>query len=749
MASNQLSPGVVIQERDLTTTAVVPTANVGFIAGPFEQGPVEEIVDIVSENQLIEKFGEPNDYNYEYWFTAANYLAYGGLLKVVRVTDTDLKNAVDQGTAPLIKNLDNYEGSYESAANSWTWASRTPGTDGNSIGIFMTDAGPDQIAVAPAPSSGNEHEFVADEALSATSGASGKVFKYSIVLTLTTIVGTFVPGTTTTIGIGGSNEAVTVLAWDAANKKLEIALPSGGVTGIIADGQTVTQGTNTGVIGTSGIERRVYIILDKGSIEFVATDSITDTNSTAVVISSVREEYQEREYAPGAKWITVASRPGTSSYASSKGGHNDELHLLIVDIDGVLTGTPGTLLERFLNVSKAVDAKTTVGENNYYPTVIKQKSAYVFWGEHETDVHNANSTASDGNWGLSAARKFNVIRSAAGGVGYPNNDVAIGSKNNASYYYRLASGASYSVSGGFYDISNTDLAKSYDLIADREAVTIDFVLTGPTGTTDTSGLSKVNTIMQVVNSRKDCIAFVSPRRGHIVGVTDPQVVTDNIVNFFKTLPSTSYMVFDSGYKYVYDKYNDKYRYIPCNSDIAGLCVQTTIQADPWFSPAGFTRGVMRNVIKLGYTPNKAQRDQLYANRVNPIVTFPGQGTVLYGDKTALSFASAFDRINVRRLFLTIERFIEQAAKTQLFEQNDAEQRGFFLNIVEPYMNTVQGRRGVTDFLVKCDETNNPPEAVDRGEFFAEIYVKPTRTVNYVTLSFIATRSGVQFSEVVS
>ena len=749
MASNQLSPGVVIQERDLTTTAVVPTANVGFIAGPFEQGPVEEIVDIVSEIQLIEKFGEPNDYNYEYWFTAANYLAYGGLLKVVRVTHSDLKNSVDQGTAPLIKNLDNYEGSFEEAANSWTWAARTPGTDGNSIGLFMTDAGPDQIAVAPAPASGNEHEFVADAALTAASGAAGKVFKYSILLTVTTVVGTFVPGTSTTIDIGGSNEAVTVLAWDAANKKLEIALPSGGVTGIIADGQTVTQGTNTAVIGTAGVERRLYIIKDKGSIDFAATDSVTDTNSTAVVISSVREEYQEREYAPGAKWITVAGRPGTSQYADSKGGHNDELHILVVDIDGGITGTPGTLLERFLNVSKASDAKTTVGENNYYPIVIKQKSAYVYWGEHETDVHNANTTASDGNWGLSAARKFNVIRSAAGGTGYPNNDVAIGSKNNASYYYRLSSGASYSVASGFYDISNTDLAKSYDLIADREAVTVDFVLTGPTGATDTEGLSKVNTIKQVIDLRKDCIAFVSPRRGHVVGVTDPQVITDNIVDFFKTLPSSSYMVFDSGYKYVYDKYNDKYRYIPCNSDIAGLCVQTTIQADPWFSPAGFTRGVMRNVIKLGYTPNKAQRDQLYANRVNPIVTFPGQGTVLYGDKTALAFASAFDRINVRRLFLTIERFIEQAAKTQLFEQNDAEQRGFFLNIVEPYMNTVQGRRGVTDFLVKCDETNNPPEAIDRGEFFAEIYVKPTRTVNYVTLSFIATRSGVQFSEVVS
>ena len=750
MASNQLSPGVVIQERDLTTTAVVPTANVGFLAGPFEQGPVEEIVDIVSENQLVSVFGGPNDYNYEYWFTAANYISYGGLLKIVRVAHASLKNAVDAGTAPLIKNIDEYEGTFEPAANTWNWAARTPGTDGNSLGVYVTDAGADQIAVVPAPSSGNEHEFVADEALSAASGAAGKVFKYSIVLTVDTIVGTFVPGTSTTIDIGGSNETVNVLAWDAANKKLEIDLPAGGVTGIIADGQTVAQGSNTCVIGTSGIERRLYIILDKGSIDFAAADSVTDTNSTAVAITSVREEYQEREYAPGAKWISVATRPGTSSYGLAKGAHNDEMHILVIDIDGGITGTPGTLLERFLSVSKASDGKTDVGENNYYPVVVKQKSGYVYWGEHETNVHNANVTASDGNFGLTAEnRTFNILRDSAGGLSYPAGDVAIGSKNNASYYYRLGSGASYSVTGGFYEVDNTNLAKAYDLIADREAVTVDFILTGPTGATDTAGLSKVNTIKQVIDLRKDCIGFVSPRRGHIVGVSDPQTVTDSIVKFFKTLPSTSYMVYDSGYKYVYDKYNDKYRYIPCNSDIAGLCVQTTITADPWFSPAGFTRGVLRNVIKLGYTPNKAQRDQLYANRVNPIVTFPGQGTVLYGDKTALSFASAFDRINVRRLFLTIERFIEQAAKTQLFEQNDDEQRGYFLNIVEPYMATVLGRRGVTDFLVKCDADNNPPEAIDRGEFFAEIYVKPTKTVNYITLSFIATRSGISFNEVVS
>ena len=255
--------------------------------------------------------------------------------------------------------------------------------------------------------------------------------------------------------------------------------------------------------------------------------------------------------------------------------------------------------------------------------------------------------------------------------------------------------------------------------------------------------------MNLVEERRDCMAFFSPKRGDVIGISDSSTITDNIVNYFDLLPSSSYAVFDSGYKYIYDKYNDVYRYIPSNGDVAGLCLQTTEVSEPWFSPAGFQRGILRNAIKLAYTPNKTQRDRLYGARVNPIVAFPGQGVVLFGDKTAQGFASAFDRINVRRLFLTIERVISGAAKSQLFEQNDAAQRSLFLNIVEPYLREVQGRRGVTDFLVKCDDDNNPSEAVDRGEFYAEIFVKPTRTINYITLTFTATRSGVAFTEVAS
>ena len=395
MATNQSSPGVVIQERDLTTVSTIPTANVGVIAAPFTKGPVEEIVEITSERQLAERFGEPNESNYEYWFSAAQFLSYGGLLKTIRVNSSSLKNSVDTGTAPLVKNLQDYETNIETASNNFTWVARTPGDTGNSIGIFVTDAGADQVVVVPAPGSGNEHEFVADAAVSAASGAAGKVFKYSIVLTIDDIVGSFTPGSTTTISISGSNETINVLAYDAANKKLEIGLPSGGVTGIIADNQVITQGTNTCKVNVT-IERKLLVALNKDSIEFAAADVVQDTNSTNITVSSVRDEYTEREYLPGVKWINVAPRPGTSLYANGVGGHRDEMHIILIDIDGGITGTVVALLERYIDVSKASDAKTSVGETNYYAEVIKQKSEFIFWAEHEGTLFAATASASDG-----------------------------------------------------------------------------------------------------------------------------------------------------------------------------------------------------------------------------------------------------------------------------------------------------------------------------------------------------------------
>ena len=756
-ASNQLSPGVVIQERDLSTVTTPSAFNVGVIAAPFNRGPVEEIVNVSTERQLVNIFGEPDDQNFEFWYTASQFLSYGGLLKTIRVASSTLKNAVsNSATAELIKNLQDYETIFEGrGSTTWRYASRTPGALGDSVGIFVTDAGADQIALLPAPGSGNEHEFVADEALAAASGASGKVYKYSLKLKVSSVVGSFAAGSTAAVTIGGgSAQNVNVLAWDAANKMLEVGLEAGGLTGIITDGTDTIAQTTGGVTSTATIAttaRELVVGLALASIKFAAADSIADTNSTAVAITSVREEYAEREYLPGVKWINVAPRPGTSLFAAGVGGRNDEVHILILDIDGKITGTPGAVLERYTGLSKAGDAKTSVGEVNYYKEILKQKSNYIYWGVHETAAFlGTTGNAAAGAWGGSAANKnFNLLRSTAGTQSYPANATTVGSANNATFYYRLGGGVDYTSSGGNISLSTSDVSAAYDLISDPESQTIDFILSGPAGATNEAALAKASVIMNLVEQRRDCMAFFSPKRSDIIGLSNTTTITDNIVGYFDLLPSSSYAVFDSGYKYIYDKYNDVYRYIPCNGDIAGLCVQTTEVAEPWYSPAGFSRGVLRNAIKLAYTPNKTQRDALYANRVNPVVSFPGQGVVLFGDKTAQGFSSAFDRINVRRLFLVIERVIGTAAKTQLFEQNDEAQRNLFLNIVEPYLRDVQGRRGCTDFLVKCDSENNPAASVDRGEFYAEIYVKPTRTINYITLTFVATRTGVAFEEVAS
>ena len=751
MAANLSSPGVVIQERDLTTITTLSTANVGVLAGPFEEGPVEEIVDISSERELAERFGKPNEYNYEFWYSASQFLSYGGVLKTIRVTSTALKNAVDSGTAALIKNLQNYETSYESASNSFNWAARTAGSKGNSIGIFMTDAGADQILDPGTPAT-NEWEFTKDQTLAAGtggSGATGKVFKYSIVVTVKDVVGDFNITDSATINTG-SAENVVILAWDPANKKLELGLDSDGIGGVIGDDDVITQGTSTAKVNVT-VERKLHVVLDKGSVEFAAADTFDDANSVEATVASVRAEYPEREYLPGVKWVNVAPKPGTSLYANSVGGHRDEMHIIVVDIDGKITGTTGALLERFIGVSKASDAKTSVGETNYYVEVIKQRSNYLYWGKHlagTTEVFAATGTESQGLWGSAAASKnFNLIRHNVAPVSFPDNRSVIGGFEGGTRYFRLTGGVDYVSSTGVYAATNTDYATAYQLVEDPESQTIDYLLTGPSGADDAEAIARVTTLVNIAEERRDCLVFVSPRRGNVIGQSNTNTITSNIVKFFDQLPSSSYVVFDSGYKYIYDKYNDVYRYVPCNGDIAGLCLQTTEVAEPRFSPAGFQRGVLRNAIKLAYSPTKTQRDTLYSARINPIVSFPGQGVILFGDKTALGFASAFDRINVRRLFLTIERVISGAAKAQLFEQNDESQRSLFVNIVEPYLRDVQGRRGVTDYLVKCDAQNNPPESVDRGEFYAEIFVKPTRTINYITLTFVATRTGVAFNEV--
>ena len=414
----------------------------------------------------------------------------------------------------------------------------------------------------------------------------------------------------------------------------------------------------------------------------------------------------------------VDGAPGTTTDVSNNGGSNDELHIVVVDEDGGISGTAGTILEVFEGLSQASDAKTDNGATNYYVDVIYNQSEYIYWMDHEATLANAGSSKT--------SQAFDNVGGTA----------------TALFTASLTGGTDDNVP------TNGELATAYDLFKDGETVDVNLLLTGPSQTnSDATGVTKATAVIDVAEFRKDVVAFISPASADVLSITDAIAQTENVKGFADALSSTSYAVLDSGYKYQYDKYNDVYRFVPLNGDVAGLCARTDNIADSWFSPAGLNRGQIRGAVKLAYNPNKSQRDTLYRSRVNPVATFPGQGTVLFGDKTLLSKPSAFDRINVRRLFITLEKAISTASKFQLFEFNDEFTRAQFRNSVEPFLRDVQGRRGLTDFLVVCDDTNNTGEVIDRNEFRADIFIKPNRSINFITLNFVATRSGVSFSEV--
>jgi phage tail sheath protein FI len=374
-------------------------------------------------------------------------------------------------------------------------------------------------------------------------------------------------------------------------------------------------------------------------------------------------------------------------------------------------------MEVFPNMSKNPAGKTAQGSNNYYSDVIFAQSRFIYWTDH---------LSAGSNWGT---------------------DIASGTD------YTLVSGVDVStLTGGTDDYSTTngEIELAYDKLEDTESLDVNLILGGSssiTADTEANMDTHVTMITAMVETRRDCVGFVSPYRAATVGVAQSIDATANVIDGFNTCPSSSYMVFDSGYKYMYDKYSDVFRFVPLNADIAGLCAFTDSIADSFFSPAGFNRGNIRGAVKLSYNPQKAERDQLYKKRVNPVTNFPGQGVCLFGDKTALSKPSAFDRINVRRLFLLLEKAIATAAKFQLFEFNDEFTRAQFRNLVEPFLRDIQGRRGITDFSLKCDDTNNTGEVIDRNEFIADIFIKPARSINFITLNFIAVRTGVAFSEV--
>ena len=638
----QVSPGVLVQERDLTRIIPAVSTSVGAFAGVFRKGPLDEIITVSSEQELVDTFGKPDSDNFEDFFSAANFLQYSNALRVVRAQNSSIANAVASGSSFVIKNDTDYTNNYATGQGSvGEWAAKTAGAWGNSL----------LVSICP---SATAYEETAKTTLNDASTAVGDT---TVVLT-----------SSTGFNVGDIVNFSTTAATDDYDDGHEYR-----VTANDTGSNTITIVRHPS--GTGGLQR-------------------TLTNGC-----NVRRRWRFYDQVSGA--------PGTSPYASARSGVNDEIHIIVVDEDGVITGTQNTVLEVYSKLSKASDAKSPQGDSNYYPTVILNKSKYIYWMDHN---------AGGSNWG-----------NAASGVTF----TAVTTPTATS----LQSGSDGSA------ITNAQKKTAYEKFLDSETVDIGLIIAGAGDSTH------VDNVISIAEDRKDAVVFVSPERSDVVNVANANTQTSNVIGFYNTIRSSSYVVFDSGYKYQYDRYNDVYRYVPLNGDIAGLSARTDLVADSWYSPAGFNRGIIRGAVKLAFNPNKTQRDDLYRNRVNAVVTFPGQGTVLFGDKTGLSAPSAFDRINVRRLFIVLEKAISTASKFQLFEFNDEFTRANFRNIVEPLLREVQGRRGITDFLVVCDETNNTGEVIDRNEFVAEIFIKPARSINFITLQFVATRTGVSFEEV--
>ena len=402
--------------------------------------------------------------------------------------------------------------------------------------------------------------------------------------------------------------------------------------------------------------------------------------------------------------------PGTSTFVGNVNGANDEIHIIVLDEDGKLTGTANTVLEKYSFVSKASDGRNDDGSSNYYVNVINERSKYIYIMNHDV---SPNSSV---NWGSTAA------------------GTAFNKGNNSVYTSSLV--------GGIDDVpTNATIQVTYDKFKNPEEVDISLVITGAHAQTVSEYV-----LENIVEFRKDCVAFISPEQSDVVNNAGDEVT--DISDYRNLFNSSSYAIMDSGWKYQFDKYNNVYRWIPLNGDIAGLCARTDNDRDPWWSPAGYNRGQIKNVVKLSWYPNKTDRDELYKIGVNPVVSFPGEGVILYGDKTMLSKPSAFDRINVRRLFIVLEKAIARAAKYSLFEFNDEFTRAQFVGLIEPFLRDVQGRRGIYDFRVVCDGSNNTPEVIDRNEFVGDIYIKPARSINFIQLNFVAVRTGVAFEEIV-
>jgi hypothetical protein len=734
MATPQLSPGVLVREVDLTVGRSDNVLdNIGVIAGPFPIGPVDFPIDISTEQDLISVFGKPlsTDSQYEYWMSCSSFLSYGGVMKVVRTAGSTLNNAnagvgAASTTAIRIDNYDDYINNHENATN-YTYAAKNPGSWGNGLKVCFIDDAADQII-----------------GINTTNpGALGATIGFGVTASLSNLVIAGAASTSTFTGV--LKGIITGITTDATNgnSSIEVKIVSRVSTaGTTAGTETrieYAEGSTQASIGTTS------------TIRFINNSGIT-TGSTAGLAgttpTSVSDWYENQTLGltnATIFWREIAPKPTTSQYTAQRQGYGDGLHIVVVDDKGTITGNTGTLLETHLGLSKALDAVSSVNspQKIWYEGYLADFSSQIYAGGNPSSANDGFHGTFPKATGFSTS--FTPVTTGDGLWGQTAQGVTFAAIGNKTY--TLAGGVDYSASGGMRATLG-DLITSYNLFSNKDEVQADYIIMGPSLQTVNDTQAKAGALIALALQRKDCVATIGAHKADLVGVTNTTTQTTNLIKYFSSLSSSSYAIFDSGYKYTYDRFNNKFVYIPCNADVAGLMTRTNIIAYPWFSPAGQQRGILNNAIKLAYNPSKAQRDQLYPKRINPIITQPGIGTLLFGDKTALGYASAFDRINVRRLFLTIQQALQRSAEAQLFELNDELTRANFRNIVEPYLRDVEAKRGLYGFLVVCDKTNNTPDVIDNNEFRADIFLKPAKSINFVTLTFVATRTGVSFEEVV-
>jgi hypothetical protein len=802
MATPQLSPGVLVREVDLTVGRVDNVLdNVGAIAGPFELGPVDQVIEVTNENDLLKTFGKPisTDSQNKYWLSASSFLSYSGIIKVVRVDDPDLKNAnaavgYANTTNLKIKNYENYVDTYQDSEPGFCFASQTPGRWANDMVVSIIDDKSDQILTISSGSVSTlgieiGNHIISKRSTSYASDSGEQLFfnghLKSIVTGITTngtqtevgvkILSTVVGYTTSynltntqiitlDVGISSTRVYVDSVPVGLSTSLNIISIPSANlidipITGIGSDyidinvgpASTINSGDSIQIKTKSysgGVETKVtYKELDdltsftSENFDVVAINGSIESESNSIL--SVKDWYRNQKIILDNQeiyWSNIAPKPVSTNYALERGCVGDSMHIAVFDNSGKISGIKSNLLEKHLFLSKASDAEST-----------QNAPLKIWWKEYLSRY----STLVYGGRDLSRQPDlfWNITPSAINSTGFiPISDDWNQDAQNKSFTcigsvnFKLKGGENYNQSGG-YAAGLDSIISGYRKFENKDEISLDHLIMGPSLNTKVETQAKAKYLISIAESRKDCIATISPFSNDVINITSSETQTNNIISFYSSLPSSSYAVFDSGYKYTYDRFNSQFTYVPCNPDVAGLMVRTGINFYPWFSPAGQQRGIINNAVKLAYNPSKVQRDRLYSQRINPIITQSGVGTLLFGDKTGLSYPSAFDRINVRRLFLTVEQAIESAAKAQLFELNDEITRSNFINIVEPYLREVKSKRGVYDYLLVCDSSNNTPDIIDNNEFRADIYLKPTKSINYVTLTFVATRTGISFEEV--